>query len=127
MHSFPTPKLPRLEAYQFSDFVEYVAASHSKFQSLSGIVRAGRLINGARHEDGVVRWADDDARIMQEICGEEDPAKALQPPTKLTATLTEEDGKVTSQEISVPAVWFEPFVSAILNSKPDEAQAEAAE
>ena len=124
MHSFPTPKLPKLEAYQFSDFVEFVAASHPKFQSLSGIVRAGRLINGARHEDGIVRWADDDAKIMQDICAEEDPEKALQPPTKLTATMTEEDGKEAAAKGtgSVTALGGAPRASAAEEGAPSDAQ-----
>ena len=127
MHTFPTPTLPKLESFPFTDFVEFVVTTSPRFASLSGIVRAGRLINGTRHEDGLVRWADDDAKIMQEICGEEDEAKALQPPTKLNVTVTDPEGKVQTQEINVPGVWFAPFVAAILASKPDEARAEAAE
>lgn len=127
MHTFPTPTLPKLESFPFSEFVEFVVTTSTKFQSLSGIVRAGRIINGTRHEDGLVRWADDDAAVMQEICGEEDETKALKPPTELNVTVTDEEGKTTSQKINVPGVWFEPFVSAILNLKPDELLAQAAE
>ena len=121
MHTFPTPVLPRLETFPFTDFVEFVVQTSPRFASLSGIVRAGRLINGTRHEDGLVRWADDDAAVMKAICAEEGEG-ALKPPTTLNVTVTDPEGQVTTQEVNVPAVWFEPFVSAILNSKPEAAE-----
>lgn len=124
MYSFKIPA-PLVDGYPFANFVshivDHVTTAH-KFKTMLGVLRAERLLQAAQSEDGICRVTDADYAVLRAIVEDEHEERALPMPVlELSRTVKNDGGEESKTNFMAPALWFAPYVRAILDAVQDDA------